>query len=161
MEAVRYGRSVRSVLLAIGLNPTGANYKSVADTLARLDLDTSHWTGQGYLKGLSHNFSRKIPIEEILVEDSTFHNLTHLKSRLMKHGLLEKRCSICGLVEWLGKPISLVLDHIDGVNNDHRMENLRLLCPNCNSQQETFAGRNKRLRAQARREMPVNADVVA
>jgi hypothetical protein len=160
IDAVRDARSVRGVLQAIGLNPTGANYKTVAATVARLKLDTSHWTGQGYLKGLSHNFSRKIPMEEILVEDSTFHNLTHLKSRLVKDGLLEKRCSICGLVEWLGKPISLVLDHINGVNNDHRRENLRFLCPNCNSQQETFAGRNKRLRAQARRETPMVASAV-
>lgn len=151
IQAVRNGRSVRSVLLAIGLNPTGANYKSVADTLARLDLDTSHWKGQAYLKGLSHNFSRKTPMEEILVENSTFHNLTHLKARLVRDGLLEKRCSICGLTEWLGKPISLVLDHANGVNNDHRLENLRFLCPNCNSQQDTFAGRNKRLRSEARK----------
>lgn len=54
IEAVRNCRSVRSVLQAIGLNPTGANYKTAADTVARLNLDTSHWKGQGYLKGLSH-----------------------------------------------------------------------------------------------------------
>lgn len=154
--AVRNGRSVRGVLQAIGLNPTGANYKTVADTVVRLSLDTSHWKGQGYLKGLSHNFSRRTPMEEILVESSTFHNLTHLKARLVKDGLLDKRCSICGLVEWLGKPLSLVLDHVNGVNNDHRLANLRFLCPNCNSQQDTFAGRNKRLRFQARMEKPVD-----
>jgi hypothetical protein len=79
IEAVRNGRSVRGVLQAIGLNPTGANYRTVADTAARLTLDTSHWKGQGYLKGLSHNLSRKTPMEEILVGNSTFHNLTHLK----------------------------------------------------------------------------------
>jgi 5-methylcytosine-specific restriction endonuclease McrA len=161
IDAVRNGRSVRGVLQAIGLNPTGANYKTAADTVARLNLDTSHWKGQGYLKGLSHNFSRKIPLDEILVENSTFHNLTHLKARLVKDGLLEKRCSICGLTDWLGKPISLVMDHINGVNNDHRLENLRFLCPNCNSQQDTFAGRNKRLRSQARREKPTDLKAVA
>jgi hypothetical protein len=161
IEAVRDGRSVRGVLQAIGLHPTGANYKTVSDAVARLGLDTSHWKGQGYLKGLSHNFSRRTPMEEILVENSTFHNLTHLKARLVKAGLLEKRCSICGLVEWLGKPISLVLDHINGVNNDHRLANLRFLCPNCNSQQDTFAGRNKRLRSQARRETAMDLKAVA
>jgi Zn finger protein HypA/HybF involved in hydrogenase expression len=146
IEAVRNGRSVRGVLQALGLNPTGANYKTVHHAVAPLNLDTSHWRGQGYLKGLTHNFSRRIPMEEILVENSTFHNLAHLKVRLVRDRLMEKRCSICGLTDWRGQPLSLVLDHVNGVNNDHRLENLRFLCPNCNSQQETFAGRNKRLR---------------
>lgn len=140
--------SVRGILRALGLHPTGANYKTVHDTVARLNLDTSHWKGKGYLKGLTHNFSRRIPMEEILVENSTFHNLTHLKTRLVRDGMLEKRCAICGITEWRGQPLSLVLDHINGVNNDHRLPNLRFLCPNCNSQQETFAGRNKRLKRQ-------------
>ena len=141
-------RSVRGILRELGLHPTGANYKTVHDTVARLNLDTSHWKGRGYLKGLTHNFSRRIPMEEILVENSTFHTLAHLKARLVRDGLLEKRCAICGITEWRGQPLSLVLDHINGVNNDHRLQNLRFLCPNCNSQQETFAGRNKRLRRQ-------------
>jgi ribosomal protein S27E len=148
VAAVQRGRSVRSVLQALGLHATGANYKTVKDAVARLGLDTSHWKGQGYLRGLNHNFSKRIPLEAILVADSTFHNLTHLKSRLIRSELLDVRCAICGLTEWLGKPIALVLDHINGINNDHRLQNLRLLCPNCNSQQETFAGRNKRLRRQ-------------
>lgn len=150
IDAVRGGRSVRSVLIALGLHPTGANYKAVHDAVARLALDTSHWKGQGYLKGQSHNFSRRTPLHEILVENSTFHNLAHLKARLLRDNLLQYRCAVCGLTEWQGQPISLVLDHVNGINNDHRLANLRLLCPNCNSQQATFAGRNKRLRRQAR-----------
>jgi 5-methylcytosine-specific restriction endonuclease McrA len=63
-----------------------------------------------------------------------------LKRRLISESLLENKCSIqeCGLTEWCGRPIVLVLDHINGVNNDNRLENLRFLCPNCNSQQDTF-----------------------
>lgn len=159
IAAVQGGRSVRSVLQALGLHATRANYKTVKDTVARLNLDTSHWKGQGYLKGLRHNFSRRMSMEEILVEDSTFHNLFHLEARLFLDGLLDRRCAICGLTEWLGKPISLVLDHINGVNNDHRLQNLRLLCPNCNSQQETFAGRNKRLRHRQQAEIAAQSAV--
>lgn len=80
IAAVRNGRSIRSVLLALGLNATGANYKTVKDTVSRLNLDTSHWKGKGYLRGLHHHYSRIIPLEAILVEDSRFHNLSHLKS---------------------------------------------------------------------------------
>jgi 5-methylcytosine-specific restriction endonuclease McrA len=54
-----------------------------------------------------------------------------------------KRCQICGISEWHGKPITLQLDHINGINNDNRYENLRLICPNCHSQTITYAGRNK------------------
>lgn len=58
---------------------------------------------------------------------------------------MEYKCAICGISEWLGNPLSLQLDHINGISNDHRLENLRLVCPNCHSQTETFAGRNVKL----------------
>jgi hypothetical protein len=146
IEAVRNGRSVRGVLLALGLHPTGANYLTVHMTVARLGLDTSHWTGKGYLRGKSHNYATRTPLEEILVEKSTYTDRSEIKKRLVRAGLLAPRCAICGLTSWRGKPLSLVLDHVNGVNNDHRLANLRLLCPNCHSQQDTFAGRNRRLR---------------
>ncbi len=79
--------------------------------------------------------------ESILVENSTYTWTGGLKKRLLKEGLLQYRCYICGLTEWLGKPISLQLDHENGVRSDCRIENLRLLCPNCHSQTPTFAGK--------------------
>jgi hypothetical protein len=57
--------------------------------------------------------------------------------------LLEFSCSECGLDSWLGKSLVLELDHINGIRSDNRLENLRLLCPNCHSQTETFRGRNR------------------
>jgi len=97
-------------------------------------------TGPGY------NHIRFIPLSEILVENSGYTNIARLKIRLLREGLLEAKCygEGCGLTEWRGQPISLQLDHINGDNLDHRIENLRLLCPNCHSQTETFAGKNKR-----------------
>lgn len=67
---------------------------------------------------------------------------THLKGRLIKAGVLRDVCCLCGITDWCGQKLTLVLDHINGVNNDNRPENLRLLCPNCNSQTDTFSGRN-------------------
>ena len=61
----------------------------------------------------------------------------------MDEGVLVPECAICGLDSWRGAAISLHLDHVNGIRNDHRRENLRLLCPNCHSQTVTFAGRNK------------------
>jgi hypothetical protein len=65
-----------------------------------------------------------------------------LKKRLVREGVLAYECKVCGISEWKGSKLSLELDHIDGNSRDHRLENLRLLCPNCHSQTPTFRGRN-------------------
>lgn len=87
---------------------------------------------------------RAIPLEQLLVEGSTRRG-TDFKKRLIDEGLLEDRCEQCSLgPEWNGRPLTLQLDHRNGINTDNRIENLRLLCPNCHSQTATWAGRNVR-----------------
>ena len=85
----------------------------------------------------------KYTLDEILVENSSYANISRLKQRLVKENRLEYKCAICGIKEWNNLPLSLQLDHINGVNNDHRLENLRFLCPNCHSQTDTYSGKNK------------------
>jgi 5-methylcytosine-specific restriction endonuclease McrA len=68
----------------------------------------------------------------------------HLKKRLVKAGLKEPRCERCGLDTWRSAGLSLTLHHMNGIRDDNRLENLQLLCPNCHSQTDTFAGRNGR-----------------
>ena len=84
-----------------------------------------------------------MPIAELLQRGVSRYNI---KLRLLRNGLLPKACAHCGLDEWRGKPLSLHIDHINGVKNDHRLENLRMLCPNCHSQTETYGGRNVKRR---------------
>jgi hypothetical protein len=88
--------------------------------------------------------SKQIPLKNILVEHSSY--ITRdLKIRLINDGFLIEKCSNCGLgPKWKGKSLTLVLDHKNGINNDHRIEKLRLLCPNCDSQQMTYKGRNRK-----------------
>jgi Zn finger protein HypA/HybF involved in hydrogenase expression len=84
----------------------------------------------------------EIPIEEALVKNSTF-TRSHLKTKILKYNLLPYKCAICGLgPEWNGNILTLQVDHINGDNKDHRIENLRFLCPNCHSQTENYAGGN-------------------
>jgi 5-methylcytosine-specific restriction endonuclease McrA len=100
-------------------------------------------SGKHYNSLIEFNKKRKIPTTEILVKDSNYarHNL---KRRILEEGLIQYKCLSCGLGnEWNDKPIVLQLDHINGVNNDHRLENLRFLCPNCHSQQDTYAAKNR------------------
>ena len=84
----------------------------------------------------------KTPLSKILISGSTY-NTTNLKERLYGEGIKERKCELCGQDEnWHGEHMSLILDHINGVNNDHRLENLRIVCPNCNATLSTFSGKN-------------------
>ena len=98
---------------------------------------------QDHLKKIHQR--KRVPLKEILIENSTYPR-GHLKNRLIKKGLFKNFCSNCGMPpEWDGKPLVMVIDHINGIRNDHRLKNLRLLCPNCNSQTSTFCGKNDAL----------------
>jgi predicted RNA-binding Zn-ribbon protein involved in translation (DUF1610 family) len=85
--------------------------------------------------------TRRVDLEEILVERSTY-SRGKVKARLLAAGLKQPICELCGQDEiWRGKRISLILDHINGVSDDNRLENLRIVCPNCNATLETHCGR--------------------
>jgi len=90
------------------------------------------------------NKFKPIPIENILVKNSTYTSSVNLKKKLLNLGLLKNECAICQINSWLDKPLVLQLDHINGKNNDNRITNLRLLCPNCHSQTENYAGKKKK-----------------
>ena len=85
----------------------------------------------------------KIDLKEILEGKHPQYQTLKLKKRLLKENILENKCVICGITEWNKKPISLQLDHIDGNGHNHKLENLRLICPNCHSQTDTYCGKNK------------------
>jgi hypothetical protein len=140
IDAINTSRSKRQALLALGLKAAGGNYKCLDLKVQELGLDTSHWKGKSWNKGLVHGPRR--PVQDYLTENSTFQS-HKLRIKLFEQGLKEKVCESCGLTEWLGKPISLELDHINGNNTDNRIENLRILCPNCHAQTETYRGKNK------------------
>lgn len=144
-EAWLSSSSIAQVAKKLGCNTTGGGYVTLKLAARELGLDDAHMTGQGWNVGWKSNPAREraIPLLDILVQNSTYTTIWRLKRRLLREGMLEYRCYLCGLTEWNGKPITLQLDHINGARLDHRIQNLRLLCPNCHSQTETFAGRNK------------------
>jgi 5-methylcytosine-specific restriction endonuclease McrA len=85
----------------------------------------------------------KIPLNEILEGKHPSYQTLKLKKRMIKDGIKENKCEICGIVEWNSNPLAMQLDHIDGNSHNHKLENLRLTCPNCHSQTETYCGKNK------------------
>jgi len=124
----------------LGLSATGGNYALARRRIKSMGLDTSHWTGQGWAKGQPARNRRDV--HDYLVSDGPFIQSHKLKLKLLDAKLLEYKCSECEILDWNGKPLSLQLDHIDGCNTNNRLDNLRILCPNCHSQTSTFAGRN-------------------
>lgn len=157
-QALQSSPSISQAIKTLGIEPFGGNYSTIKRYIKNLDIDISHMTGQGWLKGKTHNIFNpaRIPLENILVENSSYAGGNHrLKSRLFKMGLIRRECYECRLKDWQGKSLSLELDHINGVPTDNRIENLRLLCPNCHSQTPTWRGRNKKPAAPKQKQKPV------
>ena len=142
IEIVKNAYSYSDCLRSLGLGTKGG---SSTDTLKRrikeLQCDISHFSST---KSTRKSYQAKYDLDDILVENSTYANMSCLKTRLIKEGRMEYKCEKCGINEWLNQPLSLHLDHKNGKNNDHRIENLRFLCPNCHSQTDTYAGKNKK-----------------
>jgi hypothetical protein len=105
--------------------------------LEKMELKCNKQPG-GNIKGTG------IPLTEILEGLHPYYQTFKLNKRLIKEEILENKCSICQITEWNNKPIGLHLDHIDGVSSNHLLDNLRLVCPNCHSQTDTYCGKNKK-----------------
>jgi hypothetical protein len=138
-DAVNKSQSIQGALLRLG--DVTRSYNTFHRYEKFWNVDTSHFCGQVLSGKSTKGRVHKIPLEQILVKNSTYHSGTGLKNRLLDANLIKNECSECKLVKWNGKNITLQLDHINGDHWDHRLENLRILCPNCHSQTETYCTR--------------------
>lgn len=146
-KIVNESNSLVEVARRIGKTTKGGSFFVLKNRLEKDNIDFSHIAlGCGHNKGKKFPFAERIPLEEIMVENSTFHR-GHLKERLIKEGIMKYECECCGNCgEWNGKKLVLHLDHKDGNGNNNKKENLRFLCPNCHSQTETYSRNNKYIR---------------
>lgn len=144
INAVNKSTSVRKVLFCLKLKAAGGNYSQINKFIKEYKINTAHFKGKAWNKGLTGMGKPLIPLRDILIKNSNYQSYK-LKRRLFGVGLKKQECEECG---WAKKAkdgrLPLELDHINGDSKDNRLSNLRVLCPNCHSLKETHRGRNRK-----------------
>lgn len=140
---VKGSTCIKEILFKLGYSTVGNSwgYGKVKERMSILNLSSKNLKGKSGIA--TKNEISEIPNEELFTRNA--HNRKLVRTRIIRDKLLEYKCACCGISEWNGKKLSLELDHINGVNNDNRLENLRFLCPNCHSQTSTYGAKNKDL----------------
>lgn len=134
-KVINNNNSLSGVLREMGYSTKSGNFQTLhrygikyglTDKINSLKNSKEKYIGNS--NGIIHN------LEDILVENSTYGNTNSLKRRLYRNKIKERKCELCGQTEeWRGIYMSLILDHINGIHTDNRLENLRIVCPNCNA----------------------------
>ena len=141
IAVVKNSKSIREVLGKLGLAQKGGNYQTINNAIKRLNIDTSHFTGQLWNKGGHVVCSPARPLKDLLKKGVVIHSY-NLKQRLINAGLKKEVCECCGSSTWLGVKIPLELHHVDGDNTNNELGNLKLLCPNCHALTDNYRGKN-------------------
>jgi Zn finger protein HypA/HybF involved in hydrogenase expression len=139
--AIAGARSFSDALRRLGLRPAGGNHATLRKYAARWSISTDHFDPAAIRREALSRANSAIPLADVLVRGSTY-SRANLKRRLLETGLKKAACEMCGQGEsWRGSRLALILDHINGVHDDNRFENLRILCPNCAATLATHCGR--------------------
>lgn len=141
VELIKNSTNISEVLFKLGYTVKGNSwgFSQVRRRMETLNLTPQQFKGKSALKTSD---DRLVNPKNLLRENSK-HARNVLRRYILSNNLIPYRCAICGITHWNNKALSLELDHINGINNDNRLENLRFLCPNCHSQTTTYGSRNQ------------------
>jgi len=134
-KVVLESKNLVDICRNLKLKTTGGNRNTIKKWIKIKKLETSHFR-------IERKKNSNTKLNDIFVENSIT-DRRKIKQVLFINEIKKKECELCGQDEnWRGKKMSLILDHINGINDDNRLENLRIVCPNCNATLETNGGRN-------------------
>lgn len=144
VQLIKNSSNIAEVLFKLGYAIKGNSwgYSQIKQRMVDLNLSFSDFKGKSPLS--IKNRANKISPDKLFVNGSR-HVRAVLRRHIITNNLIPYKCAICGITEWNNKTLSLELDHINGINNDNRLENLRFLCPNCHSQTCTYGSRNSKI----------------
>lgn len=141
-DAIAKSRTWSEALRHLGYRTAGGNHRTIQKYAERWGISVDHFDPNGVRAEASRR--GRLPLEQILVKGSRY-TRSHLKHRLYSAGLKEPRCEMCGQDEtWRGRRMAMILDHANGVHDDNRIENLRIVCPNCAATLDTHCGRKNK-----------------
>ena len=137
-DAVSAASSYAGVLRLLGVKQAGGTQAHLARRIRAEQLDTSHFTGQAHLRGSTRHRPEPHEVLVLLPAGSNRTKARTLRRAMVASGVAH-RCAGCGLPPtWQGRPLTLVIDHVNGEWLDNRLPNLRFLCPNCHAQTATW-----------------------
>lgn len=139
--AVNNSYTLSDVCRTLGRPTNSGNIKTIRTKIIDYGIDFSHFLGRRNISNCGK--VHRLNLDEILVENSSYKNTDRLKKRIIKAGLKNNKCEICGITLWNDSPISLQIHHKNGKSNDNRIENIMILCPNCHSQTDNYLSKNK------------------
>lgn len=138
-EAVKESFAYSQVAVKMGLHPGNKTCAAVRDKIRELNLDISHFVPGRRKTGIPGVSGWTVPDDRLFIVGTVF-NTNHKRRYL---AIVKYECRNCGLSEWLGEKLILQVDHVDGDRKNNTLENLRLMCPNCHSQTETWSRRKQ------------------
>jgi len=150
-DLVAHSTSIAQVLVKLQMPPEGRSHRELTRRLRELEIDTKHLRGRGWSRGETRGTHPSVERvsqlkswsdSDVFTDNSPLLSSKGLTRRLLARGW-SYRCAWCDVVEWRGRSLVLHLDHINGINNDNRLTNLRFLCPNCHSQTDTYGNRRR------------------
>lgn len=144
-KIVNESKTINEVLTKLGKNTSASAYRFFKRYVNENDIDISHfWTRKEVIRNQFKDGKLKRIESEVMFTENSIISRNAIKTRIVKENIFDYKCVFCeNDGNWMGKKISLILDHINGINNDNRIENLRFLCPNCNSTLDTHCKGSK------------------
>lgn len=145
-DIIKLSYSMTDILNQIGIPARSGNFSTLQRKIKKYNINISHFDPQKSSANLARKTNGPVQLQDVLNGLRPNYSTINLKQRLYNEGIKEKKCEHCKNTQWMGTEIPLELNHKDGNNKNHKLENLEILCSNCHAQTPTYRSKNKNFR---------------